>query len=41
MSKIVWFMMIREEKFNVGLITENSLETKIESMRRSLDAMSA
>jgi len=41
MSKIVWFMLTREEEFNVGLMTDNSLEKKIDSMRTALNMMSA
>ena len=41
LSKIVWFMLTREEAFNVGLMTDDSLEAKIESMRRTLNKMSA
>ena len=41
LSKIVWFMLTREEAFNVGLMTDDSLEAKIESMRRTLKKMSA
>jgi len=41
MSKIVWFMLTREEEFNVGFMTDNSLEKKIESMRTALNEMSA
>lgn len=41
MSKVVWFMLMREEAFNVGFITDDSLEKKIESMRQSLDEISA
>jgi hypothetical protein len=39
-SKIVWFMLTREEAFNVGLMTDDSLEAEIESMRRTLNTMS-
>lgn len=41
MSKIVWFMLTREETFNVGLMTDNSLEKKIDSMRTALNQVSA
>jgi len=41
MSKIVWFMLTREEKFNVGFMTDDSLEKKIESMQQSLGEISA
>jgi hypothetical protein len=41
LSKIVWFMLTREEAFNVGYMTDDSLEAKIESMRRTLNKMSA
>lgn len=41
MSKIVWFMLTREEEFNVGFMTDNSLEKKIDSMRTALNEMSA
>ena len=40
MSKIVWFMLTREEEFNVGFMTDNSLEKKIDSMRTALNEMS-
>ena len=41
MSKIVWFMLTREEEFNVGLMTDDSLERKIASMRTALNMISA
>ena len=41
MSKIVWFMLTREEEFNVGIMTDDSLEKKIDSMRTALNEMSA
>jgi len=41
MSKIVWFMLTREEEFNVGLMTDESLERKIASMRTALNMISA
>jgi len=41
MSKIVWFMLTREEEFNVGLMTDNSLEKIINSMWTALNIMSA
>jgi len=41
MSKIVWFMLTREEEFNVELMTDNALEKKIDSMRTALNMMSA
>jgi len=41
MSKIVWFMLTREEEFNVGLMTHDSLERKIASMRTALNMISA
>jgi transposase len=41
MSKIVWFMLTREEEFNVSLMTDNSLEKKIDSMRTALNMISA
>ena len=40
MSKIVWFMLTRKEEFNVGFMTDNSLEKKIDSMRTALNEMS-
>jgi transposase len=41
MSKIVWFMLTREEEFNVGFMTDNSLEKRIDSMRAALNEISA
>ena len=41
MSKIVWCMLTREEEFNVRLMTDKSLEKKIDSMRTALNEMSA
>jgi len=41
LSKIVWFMLMREEVFNVGLMTDDFLESKIDSMRRTLNKISA
>ena len=41
LSKIVWSMLTREEAFNVGLMTDDSLEAKIKSMRWTLNTMRA
>jgi hypothetical protein len=41
LSKIVWFILTKEEAFNVGLMTDASLESKIESMRQTLAKISA
>jgi len=41
MLKIVWCMLTREEEFNVRLMTDKSLEKKIDSMRTALNEMSA
>ena len=38
MSRIVWYMLTREEAFNISLMTDKSLEKKIETMRGSLSA---
>ena len=38
MSKIVWYMLTREEAFNIALMTDKTLERKIETMRGSLSS---